>query len=258
MFLGAHREECVTNNLALARRIAIEGCYNLRDVGGYPTRDGRMTRWRRLLRSDSLHQIGPEGQQALLDLGLRTIIDLRRPSEAQRSPNVFERSGRVRYISLPLFDDALGKLVDEPAADLDEMYRLYIDHCQAGFRAALGALASAGAAPVLIHCAVGKDRTGLTVALALGAAGVPAEAIADDYALSSAYLAPLRDSFRAYVRERGGDLDRLERMLLSRRETMLDTLAYIDDRYGGVPGYLEQIGVSTTEMAGLRQLLVEM
>ena len=104
------------------KRLRLEGVHNLRDVGGYPTRDGRPTRSRALYRSDSLHRLAPEAQRTLLDdHGVRTIIDLRRAPELERSPNVFAGSAEVRYLHLPLIVEQLGG--GEPAQSLEEMFR---------------------------------------------------------------------------------------------------------------------------------------
>jgi protein-tyrosine phosphatase len=239
------------------RHIRIDGCYNLRDVGGYPTNDGRRTRWRALLRSDSLHRLTPEGWRGLHEHGLRTIVDLRRPAEVARAGYRIADEAGARYHHIPIFDDEAYYSVDAPARDLGELYRLLLDNCAAQFAAVLRAVSAEGAAPALIHCAVGKDRTGLAIALALGVAGVPRETIAADYALSYDLLAPLYDDWRADVRERGGDLQRLERMIDTRSETMIRALEYMDEHYGDAEEYLEQAGWTAIELQRLREALVE-
>ena len=239
------------------RQIKIDGCYNLRDVGGYATDDGRRTRWRALLRSDSLHRLTPDGWRGLHEHGLRTIIDLRGPAEIARAGYQIAAEAGARYQHIPIFDDEAYHMVDAPARDLPELYRLLLDHRAAQFVAVLRAISAEGAAPALIHCAIGKDRTGLAVALALGVAGVPRDTIATDYALSNELLAPLYDSWRADVRERGGDLARLERMIDTRSETLLQTLEYLDARYGGPQSYLEWAGFDEAEQRTLRAGLVE-
>ncbi|MCX6023776.1 MAG: tyrosine-protein phosphatase, partial [Chloroflexi bacterium] len=121
------------------KRLRWEGVHNLRDVGGYPTRDGRPTRSRVLYRSDSLHKLAPEAQRTLLDdHGVRTIIDLRRAPELERSPNVFAESAEVRYLHLPLIVEQLGG--GEPAQSLEEMFRRLLDHHQPQIAAVLRAL----------------------------------------------------------------------------------------------------------------------
>src|SRR5262245_54898327 len=84
------------------RHLPLPGTRNLRDVGGYPAIGGRRTRWRTLLRTDSLDVLPESSQVALIDLGLRQVIDLRFPSELERAPSVFDTSPRVRYRSIPL------------------------------------------------------------------------------------------------------------------------------------------------------------
>ena len=239
------------------RQIKIDGCYNLRDVGGYATADGRRTRWRALLRSDSLHRLTPDGWRGLREYGLRTIIDLRRPAEVARADYQVADGSDTQYHHIPIFDDEAYHTVDAPARDLPELYRLLLDNRAAQFAAVLRAISAEGAAPALIHCAVGKDRTGLAVALALDVAGVPRETITADYALSYELLAPLYEGWRAETREGGGDLGRLERMIDTRSENMLQTLEYLDARYGGPQSFLEWAGFTETERRTLRAALIE-
>ena len=68
---------------------ASPGHVNLRDVGGYPAGDGRETRWRTLLRTDALDQLPVASQQALHDLGVRQVIDVRWAHEVEGRPSVF-------------------------------------------------------------------------------------------------------------------------------------------------------------------------
>src|SRR5262249_36631138 len=156
-----------------------------------------------------------------------------------------------------IFDDESYLVVDAPAQDLHELYRLFLDNCATQFASVLRAVSADGAAPALIHCAVGKDRTGLAVALALSIAGVPRDTIAADCGLSYELLAPLYDDWRADERKRGGDPARLERMIDTRSETMLQALEYLDAVYGGPKGYLAQAGMSEAETSRLRTVLIE-
>ena len=84
------------------RDLEIEGSWNVRDIGGYPTADGGTTRWGVLLRSGDLARVSPTGQQALIDYGVRTIIDLRDLNEVRSLPNVFAQSPTVAYHHLPV------------------------------------------------------------------------------------------------------------------------------------------------------------
>ncbi|MBC8163757.1 MAG: tyrosine-protein phosphatase [Roseiflexaceae bacterium] len=237
-----------------ARLVDLPGCYNLRDTGGYQAHGGT-TRWRTLLRSASPFLFPEEGMHALHEMGVHAMIDLRRPSEAEgESYHAALREG-VRYHALPLFDDHAYQVVDVPANDLDQLYQLILEHCGPQFSRVLHTIA-AEEGPLLVHCAIGKDRTGLVVALTLGAIGVDAQTISDDYALSFEQLQPLFEQFRSNERARGGDMERLERFLASRRETMLEVLAYLEQHHGGIEGYLATHGVDSTVIERLRAKLV--
>src|SRR5689334_13916500 len=79
----------------MTHQLDIEGGYNIRDLGGYPTKDGRTTQPHRLIRSGNLDKMSARGQQQLIDYGVKTIIDVRDEWEAQHFPNPFVQSGRV-------------------------------------------------------------------------------------------------------------------------------------------------------------------
>jgi protein-tyrosine phosphatase len=240
---------------ALERHLKLEGTYNVRDVGGYETTDGRITRWRRLLRADGMHRLTEEAQRTLLATGLRTIIDLRRPREAEQQPNVFATATTLRYRHLPLYQVVVG---DHDERTLGEIYRWVLDECQSQIAAVIRLLAEPDALPGLVHCTAGKDRTGVIVALLLGAVNVPAETIVADYAVSAENL---RGEFTEATRQRvvaaGLDWERYQRLLMSPAEFMQDMLAHLDTRYGGIQPYLRAIGIDGEELAILRDMLTE-
>jgi protein-tyrosine phosphatase len=233
----------------------LEGAYNVRDVGGYLTDDGRITRWRRLLRADGMHRLTEEAQRTLLETGLRTIIDLRRPREAENQPNVFATATTLRYRHMPLYQILVG---DNDERTLGEIYRWVVDECQPQIAAVIRLLADPDALPGLVHCTAGKDRTGVIIALLLGAVNVPAETIVADYALSAENL---RGEFTEETRRRvtvaGRDWEKYQRLLISPEEFMRDLLAHLDARYGGVQQYLRTIGIDGEELAILRDMLTE-
>jgi protein-tyrosine phosphatase len=238
------------------RHLALEGAFNVRDVGGYATEDGATTRWRRLLRADSLHRLTPESQRALLAYGLGTIIDLRRPSEVAREPNVFAAAEGVAYRNLPLLLDEDDARAERGSRSPSDLYQFMLDESQRQLGAVMAQLAEAEP-PALVHCMVGKDRTGLVVALALSAAGVPRETIAEDYALSEQPLAPLMAEIRAKLVELGLDVDRFDRLSGAPREAMVETLEYLEAQYGGARRYLRRIGLTDRQVEGLRGLLID-
>lgn len=166
-----------------ARRfLQLEGAGNVRDLGGLPTADGRRTRSGRVLRSDLLVRLHPADENELVQrYGLRTVIDLRTPREIERVPGPWEGTGvDVVCASLPI-DPAFEASRRE---DLVDFYLQFLESPATQLPLALSTLLDLDAHPVLIHCAAGKDRTGVVVALALELLGVERQAVIADYALT--------------------------------------------------------------------------
>ena len=172
------------------RLLEWEGCLNARDLGGYATGDGRETRWGAVVRSASLAALTEAGRAALADYGVRAIVDLRLPAELADDPNPFAEPGDhgVAYTNVSFIDPAAAP--PDAVSTLAEDYLQMLDRYRQGVAEAMTAIASAPDGAVLIHCAAGKDRTGLISALLLGLAGVPTETIAADYAMTAELLRP--------------------------------------------------------------------
>jgi hypothetical protein len=236
----------VANVDAADRHLPLPGTRNLRDVGGYPAGDGRQTRWRTLLRTDSLDSLPDSSQAALLDLGLHQVIDLRWPSETDVAPNVFQTSDRVRYTQIPL-------LADDPTPHLGlaGMYRHIFDARAAQLVEVVRALLAPGGAPAVIGCAAGKDRTGVAIALILDAVGVPRDVIVDDYALSAPMFArPMDDPHITDWRLGSIEVD-------SPPEYMESSLVHLDTQHGGASAFLRANGVTEAELMALIELMTE-
>jgi len=248
-----------------ARWLAWEGCRNARDLGGYRTTDGRHTRRGAIARSDELSPLTAAGQATLIADGIRTIIDLRAPNEQTRAPNPFATPGNhsVAYANLPLNDpDALavpvhyGTLTDDHS--LADDYRDRLTRYARRIGAILTAIARAPAGGVLIHCAAGKDRTGIVCALLLDLVGVDHETIAADYALSAMVQWPEDAEWLALAYDPGERATR-ERDLArwaARPEVMHAILAHLDVQYDGAVGYLRQSGMTPDDLALLHARLV--
>lgn len=207
--------------------------YNVRDLGGYPTRDGGRTRWHRLLRAGNLDRLTVRSQHALLSAGLTTVVDLRDLSEVRRYPDVFARNAAVRYLNLPMvpIDSDVWK------AELNRRYLLLVRRHRTEIRRIITAIAMESQT-LIVHCTAGKDRTGLIVALILAALDVPLEVIAADYALSESCLAPFFAAVRKELQVRQADLARFDRDAKAAPDTILRVLDYIHRWYGGVGQYL--------------------
>ena len=252
----------MTDDLDPRRHLELEGTVNTRDIGGYATRDGRRTRWGRLLRSDSLHRLSPQSQQALLDFGLRSVLDLRKSLEMQKNRNVFFSSDKVKYYHQNMVGDTLireRESIPESLEYVEHMrwsYSVVLDRRKSHIHDTLCLLAQPETLPALVHCAGGTERTGLIVALVLGIAGVPEETIASDFALTA------RFSYRPYLESHpelsAGDYtleDHQNREC--RPDTMHAVLRTLEERYCGVVGYARNIGVSEEQIHSLREAIVE-
>ena len=235
------------------RHWRVAGCCNLRDLGGYPTDDGRMTRWRTVYRADSLHALPLASQDQLVAAGVRTVIDLRSADEQAWEPSVFAANPDVQYRSLPFYGGA--SPYDQPvAADLTALYVRDVDQYGAEIATILRSLLVPETFPVVIHCALGKDRTGIIAALLLGIAGVAPADIVADYTLSAVCLA---DTLAAIRRQTpAADLAAYGFSLDCTPAIMAGLLAHWDAHYGGMLGYTGVIGMRDAEIAAVRQQLV--
>lgn len=240
----------------LSRHLPIEGTHNFRDAGGYATRDGGSVRWRTLFRSDNLDEVTAAGRKEIRGLGIRTTIDLRAAHEAESWPSVFADGANLVYERLPLA--APGSDTGAPAAnDLFELNRMFLDSAQESLATLVTALAGRHEFPVVVHCAGGKDRTGLLVAILLELAGVGRADVIADYALSAEFSVDLIKVLTARAMADGRDPAQFARMMECRPEIMEDTLTYLDAQYGGVERYLRGIGIPDEALASLRGALVE-
>ncbi|MDA1035342.1 MAG: tyrosine-protein phosphatase [Chloroflexi bacterium] len=241
-------------NTDLPRHLPIEGTHNFRDAGGYSTRSGGSVRWRTLFRSDNLNAVTNAGREEIRSLGIRTTIDLRAAHEAEIWPSVFADGADLAYVRLPLA--APGSDTRAPAAnDLFELNRMFLDSAQGSLATLMDALADRHEFPMVVHCAGGKDRTGLLVAMLLELAGVDRTDVVADYALSARYSVKLIETLTARATAEGRDLAQFARLMECRPEIMEHTLTYLDSQYGGTERYLRGIGLSDSALASLRSSL---
>lgn len=218
-----------------ATSVEIAGAFNARAFGGSRP-------W--LVRSSNLDAVAAEGSATLRDLGVTTVVDLR--SEGERSdPHV-----DATVVAVPLYDG-----VAPVHGAIDDVYASLVEHRGAQIAAAVAAIADADGA-ALVHCAVGKDRTGLVVGLALLAAGVDRDAVVADYARSGEHVAAAHgERVRAMLQTLDLDADAVaasERLHLESPASALEgALARIDER-GGAVAYLLAHGLSQDAVDRLR------
>jgi len=251
--------------------IALDGVVNVRDVGGLPAADGRRVRVGVLIRSANLTHVTEDDLARLVDeLGVRRVLDLRTDVEvSQTRPSLLHGHPAVTIHHLSLYPDTLpeqdrsdpvvpwaGERV--PAGGRDPQvasYLRYLDRRPDSIVAALRAIAQPDGATV-VHCAAGKDRTGMVVALALSVVGVPAEVIAADYAETQSQVAAiLRQLALSHLYEDA--TGPAAKVPPATAEKMLAVLAAIEEDHGGVLAWLAEHGWTEADSARLRAKLLD-
>jgi protein-tyrosine phosphatase len=245
------------------RALALEGVFNFRDLGGWPTDDGHTVRWRRIFRADGLGRLTPGDLEALAPIGLRTVIDLRTANELDTRGRFPIDAHPVDYHHLPVIDRTWDR--DEarrenlPATEfLHRAYREILAEGAPRYAAALTVLAGDEALPAVFHCAAGKDRTGLMAALVLGAVGVARDAIVEDYALTQETIDRFVARAAAEDPEVARNLADMPRaFLLADPSAMSLVLDDLEGEHGTVAEYVRSIGVVDDVLQRLRNRLLE-
>jgi protein-tyrosine phosphatase len=193
-----------------------------------------------LVRSDSIAHLTQVGREAMVAYGVTTVIDLRTDAELQRAPNPCADNAGPAYRHLPLIDDSGMDGLSE-LSGMFERYLWMLDERPEAFRSIFEAVAAADGA-VVFHCFAGKDRTGLVAAMLLSVAGVPDDAIAADFAETDAQLAlRYQEWLAAAAPERRSEM---REDLSCPPDRILGVLDRLQQRWGGVHGYMEAAGMT--------------
>ncbi len=244
---------------AVDRWLRLEGADNVRDVGGLPVTGGRSTRSGVLLRSANLRGLTAGDVELLVEkIGLRTVIDLRTPREVDRDGPSALAKASVRTVELSLIADGMPPLPLTTEADpLLREYLGYLSHRGEHVVEAVRVLAAPDAGPTLVHCAAGKDRTGVLVALVLDAVGVERDAVVADYGLSADAVEALFTRWRAYAAAAGHELRPLDiQQHMPRPAVLAEVLTTLDRRHGGAAGWLREAGLDEGSLERLQAQLV--
>lgn len=235
------------------RRLHFPQLLNARDLGGCPTLDGGLTRWRSLLRADDLSQLDAEGLRVLAAYGIVTVVDLRWPAETARHPSPIPAAlPHIHYRQVSLLTPTEDEWRERSVDARKELWNcVVLEQVRLELRQVLGAIAAAAPGPLLFHCIAGKDRTGLVAALLLALADVVPEAIAYDYNMSSENL---REGYlRRYAHAEAAQILAALHCPEEGAYNMLKFLAHA----GGVRAYLRELGLANGEIAALRARLRE-
>jgi protein tyrosine/serine phosphatase len=250
--------------LQRSRDLLWDGLLNVRDLGGHPTEDGDETRFGSIIRADSVRQLSDDGWAALVDYGVKRIVDLRANEELEADPPA---ELPVEVLHVPFLEPeasdwegveteleaAVRAAPDVPTATRD-VYLIFLERFAPNVAAAIRAVANAPEGGVVIHCAGGKDRTGLLTAFLLHLAGVGIDEIATDYALSEERLRPRHDLWLAEA-ESEEERERLERIMQTPAQSIRGVFDELARRYGSVEGYLRHAGLSDQDLERARARL---
>ena len=250
------------------RTYSLDGGHNFRDMGGYPTRDGKHTRWRWLFRSGRLTHLTEADHQAIAPLGINLIFDLRTNRERKAFPTHWAAGPDAELWSrdhdISRADLAAAVKNGEPggAAVLEVTLNLYrgLPFEQAASYTELLKRIAAGQLPLVFHCSAGKDRTGAFAAILLDLLGVDRETIIEDYLLSEEFFDRLCVMFvkdREHHDMEHIEVSRLEPLLRTHRSYLDVMFETIEAKHGSSKGYVrEALGISDEEIAAIRATLL--
>lgn len=247
-----------TPDATLDRAIRFQRVFNVRDLGGLPTTDGRTVKRGLVYRADGVHRLDGDDLESAAVLGLRTVLDLRTEGELERGRFPTDLHP-VDWYHLPVLqriwsDDELVPGTGA-AAFLRDRYLDMLDQGGGSLARALELIADGH--PALFHCSAGKDRTGVLAALLLGLLGVGRDDIVHDYHLSAAAMGEFSQWLAVEFPE---SVDAMSSQppeyLEAPAEAMHGFLDEVDDRYGSMEGLVASLGVSDATVSALRDQLL--
>lgn len=242
-------------HIEINKPLKLESALNIRELGGYSTTQGRVTKKGVFLRGDSTHSLTPGDLDILINLGVTLVVDLRSPDEVKNLPSKFYSVENIQYENVPMFDGlasffATGKMPGSMA----ELYCWLLDNCQEQYKRIFRMfLNNRGIS--LFHCTAGKDRTGVVAMLLLQMAGVPDDIIIRDYAVSEENLKIVFDEQSQILRKSGIEVPKY--VLGSKPEDMEKTLCYLKEKYNGAFNYLLKCGLTKEELGKLIDKFVD-
>ena len=239
--------------LGIERHLEWEGCFNVRDLGGLETVDGRRTRRGALVRADGLDRLTGAGWAELERYGIRTVVDLRNDDEI--AGDVHSRPESITTVRVPLDDiddrDFWDDVWDKELDGTPLYYRRFIEEKPERCVGVVATIAEAVLGGVTFHCGLGRDRTGLVSLLVLALAGVHPDDIALDYELSAARL-PARFAARG-MEDQNAEIEAiLRRKNVTIRGLILDLLRSVN-----LEAHLRSAGLSDGDVTVLRDRFLE-
>lgn len=260
----------------------LDGVPNFRDTGQLPLQGGGKTRPGVLYRSAALGTITEEGKAQLKNSNITAIIDLRVEAERSTMPDPILPDSTISLIEEPIYVGNLDStqaakllsarptseeekqlMLKNLAANIPTVGQMYLEMLESAHQQLVRTVRyvanhATDGLGVVVHCTAGKDRTGVSCALALSAIGVERSAVIDNYAesqelLSGAWAQMMREN----VQKMGIPLvPQLDKLITSTPPQAMETaLEWVDQNFGSVTAYLQAGGMTDTELGQLRNSL---
>jgi protein-tyrosine phosphatase len=261
-----------SERIVAERLLPLEGAHNFRDLGGYPTSDGRHVRWGQLFRSDALSELTDDDLAYVSELGIALVCDFRGAAERESEPDRLPSEPAPEVALLPIADDAAdpnaireslesGDIGDlDPFGMLIEANRRFATHFADRYRAMFDRILASGGTPALVHCTGGKDRAGFASAMLLSALGVPRETVFRDFLATNVYTAEFIESTLRTIRFASLfriDPERVRPMLEVRPAYLQAAFDVIDETYGSLARYQREVlGLDAERLDRLRATLL--
>ncbi len=241
----------------MERRIVLEGAVNFRDQGGYPTENGRFVRWRRLFRSDSLHDLTESDVQTITGtLGLTTIVDLRSINSVLEDGRGLLALSGIAYHNYPFLErrgiepPTSGS---DPGERLTAIYQWILLNAGTLMAQAFNALAQDVNQPALFHCNAGKDRTGVLGATLLSVLGVSREDVVADFLMTNEVI----DGILARIKKMPGFQDSTRDGIMAPQSAIEKFLDVMQREFGGPESYLLRHGVQQETINVFKESMLE-
>ena len=260
------------------RVIQLSGSRNFRDIGGYPTENGRQIRWERVYRTDALSNLTAADYETISKLGIATVCDYRAPMERERDLTRWAGGPAPKFLLLDIMGAIPGRAGQDPSTSFigeltkpnatTETASRMMSESMANMALNAGPLFGRMMrqlieidAPLLYHCTAGKDRTGLSTALLMKVLGATQSAIYEDYLLINTLMPPKQwapEMAKRLETQSGVHVkpEVLEPLLGTRREWLDSSFQAIDREYGSFDAYRRKVlGLSDADVQQLRNRL---
>ena len=235
--------------------LPLSGAKNVRDLGGYKTKNGKSTKKNVFLRAAKLDELTDADKEFLYGYGVRTVVDLRSPVEIAEKPCGVHSYRDIRYENVPLIDNIHSdNLEGRYPPSMSQMYIGLLENSTQLIRQALYRLAEEPKC-ALFNCTAGKDRTGVMAMLLLKLAEVDSAVIIDDYSASEKYNTDIK-IIQEEVKEQFGIL-LPDYLFESKPEQMEQTLEFFDRKYCNAPDYMRTIGLSNADIEKLAAKFID-